>query len=80
VVVDNSQCGKVVHSGAVLGAMTGSSEGAGAALLGGSMTAVEISGAEGATGGGGRKEAPRWGCAPFIATRGGGRGGGNGAR
>jgi hypothetical protein len=55
VVVDNSQCVNVVHSGAVLGAM------AGAALLGGSMTAVEIIGAEGATGGVGGKEAPRWG-------------------
>jgi hypothetical protein len=30
-------------------------------------------GALGAKGRGGRKGAPRWGCAPFIATRGGGR-------
>jgi hypothetical protein len=27
----------------------------------------------GATGGGGRKEAPRWGWVPYIAARGGGR-------
>jgi hypothetical protein len=37
VVVDSSQCGKVVHGDTVLGAVTGSSEGAGAVLCGGSM-------------------------------------------
>jgi hypothetical protein len=37
VVVDSSRCGKVVHGGAVLGVVTGRSEGAGAALRDGSM-------------------------------------------
>jgi hypothetical protein len=32
VVLDSSRSGKVVHSGAVLGAVTGCSEGVGAAL------------------------------------------------
>jgi hypothetical protein len=41
VVVDSSQCGKVVHGDTVVGAVMGSSEGAGAALRVGSM-AVEM--------------------------------------
>jgi hypothetical protein len=53
-------------------AMTGSSEGSGPALHGGSMAVAEISGTEGAKGGERRKEAPRWGWASFIAARGGG--------
>jgi hypothetical protein len=61
VVVDSSYCGKAVHDGKVLRAVTGSSEGAEAVLHGSSMAVVEISGTEGATGGGRRKEAPRWG-------------------
>jgi hypothetical protein len=50
VVVDSSRCGKVVHGGAVLRAVTGSLEGAGVALRGGSTVIAEISGTEGATG------------------------------
>jgi hypothetical protein len=83
VVVDSSRCGKVVHGGAVLGAVMGSSEWARVALRGGSTVAVEISSTEGGTGRGRRKEAPRWGeggWAPFIAARGGGRGSKNGGR
>jgi hypothetical protein len=67
VVVNSSQCGKVVHSGAVLGAVMRSSEGGGAVLRGGSMVAAEISGTEGATGGGRRKEAPRWGLGTLYS-------------
>jgi hypothetical protein len=61
VVVDSFRCGKDVHGGAVLGAVTGSLKGARVALCGGSTAAAEISGTEGATGEGRRKEAPRWG-------------------
>jgi hypothetical protein len=67
VVVNSSRCGKVVHGGAVLGAVTGSSEGAGAALCGGSMVVAEISGTEGVMGRGRRKEAPRWGVSTLYS-------------
>jgi hypothetical protein len=39
VVVDSSWCGKVVHGGTMLGVVTGSSEGAEAALRDGSTVA-----------------------------------------
>jgi hypothetical protein len=72
VVVDNSRCRKVVHSDVVLGVVTGSSEGAGAALCGGSMAAKMVAQWRRRA----EEEEKRLhgrGWAPYIAGRGGGR-------
>jgi hypothetical protein len=71
VVVDSSRCGKVVHGGAVLGAVTGSSEGARAALRGGSM-AAEMAAQWGRRVEEEERRLHGGGWAPYIAARGGG--------
>jgi hypothetical protein len=71
VVVDSSRCWEVVHGGVVLGAWSNRSEGGRSGLS--TATQRRRNGGGGVKGRGRRKGAPRWGWAPFIAARGGGR-------
>jgi hypothetical protein len=80
VVVNDSGCREVVHGDAVLGAWSKRSERGRSELSATAGMAAQW----GTKSGGGRKGAPRWGWAPFIAARGDGRqrrgnGGGRGA-
>jgi hypothetical protein len=72
VVVDSSRCGKAVHGSAVLRAVTGSSEGARAALCSGS-TAVELAAQWGRWAEEEERRLHGGGWVPYIAARGGGR-------